>query len=84
MNVVQENSIHCERKHILLTFLGANIQTTYYLLDERVKSDRFIGLCPVFCMAINGKTVFFEGKRNIGLFRQDGQAIMAMRKVSKV
>ncbi len=83
MNVVQ-NSIHCERKHILLTFLGAHFQTKYYLLDVRVKRDRFIGLCPVFCMAISGKTVFFEGKRNIGLYRQDGQAIMAMRKVSKV
>ncbi len=62
MNVVQENSIHCERKHILLTFLGANFQTIYYLLDERVKSDRFIGLCPAFCMAISGKTVFFWGQ----------------------
>lgn len=77
-------SIHYERKHLLLTFLGANFQTKYNLLDERVKSDRFIGLCPALCMAISGKTVFFEGKRNIGLFRQDGKAIMSMRKVSKV
>lgn len=83
MNVVQ-NSIHCERKHILLTFLGANFQTNNYLLDVRVKRDRFIGLYPAFCMAISGKTVFFVGKRNIRLYRQDGQAIMAMRKVSKV
>ncbi len=55
MNMVQ-NSIHCERKHILLTFLGAHFQTKYYLLDVRVKRDRFIGLCPVFCMAISGYT----------------------------
>lgn len=81
-------SIHCERKHILLTFLRANFQTKHFLLDERVRSDRFIGVCPAFCMAISGisgsKTVFLEGKRNIGLFRQYGQAITAIRKVSKV
>ncbi len=72
------------KKAYSVDILGAHFQTKYYLLDVRVKRDRFIGLCPVFCMAISGKTVFFEGKMNIALYRQDGQAIMAMRKVSKV